>query len=216
MANTKANFLNFDNITSLKDGAYKQALATDKVENFAQYCLDTIKGFPEVLGEEVKEQLYDGYRLRFNEKNPAKVYAIVNDHYVLIDGSNPELNSSKEKVSIGCEYAFSFTQQQIGRMSKENPYLYEILTPLRKKVNTYCSNRLGDLKRQAKTILNRGKARDRSETLEFNERIESVFNDKKTGLVQKCINAKKRGDDTANVDKLKQAIKAFNTVWLKA
>jgi len=196
-------------ITSLKDGAYKQALANDRVESVAQYCLDNIKGFLDEVPTEAKTELYDGYRLRFNEKNPAKVYARVNDHYLLIDGSNPELNNAKEQVNIGVDYAFSFTQQQFGKMKTDNPYLYPIVKEIRDKVNTYCSNRLSDLKRQARAIVNRGKTRDRSATADFAQRIEDTFKD----LATKCKNAKARGDETANEEKLTQARIAFMVKW---
>jgi hypothetical protein len=200
-----------DTITSLKDGAYKQALAGDRVESIAQYCIVNIKGFPDEVPSEAKEQLYDGYRLRFNERNTASKYARVNDHYLLIDGSNPELNDAKEQVVIGVDYAFSFTQQQFGKMKTDNPYLYPIIKDIRDRCNTYCSNRLGDLKRQARVIVNRGKSKERGATSDFAQRITDVFED----LRVKCDNASKRGDETANKDKFAKAKLAFMTVWNK-
>ena len=101
-----------DQITSLKDGAYKQAVASDKMRGVARYVLTACKGFPDDVSDEVKEQLYDGYRLRFNETNPAKRYAVVNDHYLLIDGSNPDLEKEREIVNIGVDYCFAFSQQE--------------------------------------------------------------------------------------------------------
>ena len=200
-----------EQITSLKDGAYKQALANDRMRSVARYVLDQSKGFPEVVADEVKEQLYDGYRLRFNEVNKPQTYAVVNDHYLLIDGSNPALENEREKVVIGVDYCFAYSQQQYGKLKNENPYLHAIVKEWRDKVNTYCSNRLGDLKRQARTILNEGKTRERGATADFAKRLEDVFKD----LRLKCDNAQKRGDETADKAKFDIARNAFMTAWSK-
>ena len=200
-----------EQITSLKDGAYKQALANDRMRSVARYVIDQSKGFPETVADEVKEQLYDGYRLRFNEVNKPQTYAVVNDHYLLIDGSNPALENEKEKVIIGVDYCFAYSQQQYGKLKNENPYLHAIVKEWRDKVNTYCSNRLGDLKRQARTILNEGKQRERGATADFAKRLDEVFKD----LAVKCKNAKARGDETADEGKYATARNAFMTAWSK-
>jgi len=200
-----------EQITSLKDGAYKQALANDRMRSVARYVMEQSKGFPETVADEVKEQLYDGYRLRFNEVNKPQTYAVVNDHYLLIDGSNPALENEKEKVIIGVDYCFAYSQQQYGKLKNENPYLHAIVKEWRDKVNTYCSNRLGDLKRQARTILNEGKTRERGATADFAKRLEDVFKD----LRLKCDNAQKRGDETADKAKFDIARNAFMTAWSK-
>jgi hypothetical protein len=200
-----------DTITSFKDGAYKQALANDRMRGVARYVMEQCKAFPETVPDEVKAELYAGYQLRFNETNKPDRYAIVNDHYLLIDGSNPALEDEREKVVIGVDYAFSFTQQQYGKLKNENPYLHAIIKQWRDKVNTYCSNRLGDLKRQARTILNEGKQRERGATADFAHRLEDVFKD----LSTKCKNAKARGDETADEKKFALARTAFMTAWSK-
>lgn len=198
-------------ITSIKDGAYKQAVASDRMRTVAKYVLEHVKGFPETVPDEVKAQLYDGYRLRFNEVNPPKQYAVVNDHFVLIDGSNPDLEKEREKVNIGVDYAFSFTQQQFGKLKNENPYKHAIVKDVRDRVNTYCSNRLADLKRQARTIQNEGVKRERGATSDFAHRIADTFKD----LAVKCKNAKARGDETADDKRFEIARQAFMTAWSK-
>lgn len=200
-----------ESITSFKDGAYKQALANDRMRGVARYVLEQCKGFPDSVPDEVKAELYAGYQLRFNEVNKPDHYAIVNDHYLLIDGLNPALEDEREKVTIGVDYAFSFSQQQYGKLKNENPYLHAIIKQWRDKVNTYCSNRLGDLKRQARTILNEGKARERGATADFAHRIADVFED----LRVKCANAQKRGDETADSKKFALAKTAFMNAWSK-
>jgi hypothetical protein len=196
-------------ISSIKDGAYKQAVASDRMRSVAKFVLENSKGFPETVQDEVKEQLYDGYRLRFNEVNKPEQYAIINDHYVLVN--TPELAESREKVNIGVDYAFSFTQQQFGKMKNENPYLHAIIKSWRDKVNNYCSNRLADLKRQARAIQNEGKTRERGATADFAKRIQDVFSD----LADKCKNAQARGDETADSKRFATARTAFMTAWSK-
>jgi hypothetical protein len=200
-----------DQITSLKDGAYKQAVANDRMRSVARYVMEQSKGFPETVADEVKEQLYDGYRLRFNEVNKPQTYAVVNDHYLLIDGSNPALENEKEKVIIGVDYCFAYSQQQYGKLKNENPYLHAIVKEWRDKVNTYCSNRLGDLKRQARTILNENVKKERGATADFAKRLDEVFKD----LAVKCKNAKARGDETADEGRYATARQAFMTAWSK-
>jgi hypothetical protein len=200
-----------DQISSIKDGAYKQALANDRMRSVARFVMEKCKVFPESIPDEVKAELYSGYQLRFNEVNKPDRYAIVNDHYLLIDGSNPALEDEREKVVIGVEYAFSFTQQQYGKLKNENPYLHAIIKQWRDRVNTYCSNRLSDLKRQARTILNEGKQRERGATADFAHRINDIFTD----LAVKCKNAKARGDETADEKKFANARQAFMTAWSK-
>ena len=200
-----------DQITSLKDGAYKQAVANDRMRSVARYVMEQSKGFPETVADEVKEQLYDGYRLRFNEVNKPATYAVVNDHYLLIDGSNPALENEREKVVIGVDYCFAYSQQQYGKLKNENPYLHAIVKEWRDKVNTYCSNRLGDLKRQARTILNENVKKERGATADFAKRLDEVFKD----LAVKCKNAKARGDETADEGRYATARQAFMTAWSK-
>jgi hypothetical protein len=196
-------------ISSLKDGAYKQAVASDRMRSVARFVLEHSKGFPETVQDEVKEQLYDGYRLRFNEVNKPEQYAIINDHYVLVN--TPELAESREKINIGVEYAFSFTQQQFGKMKNDNPYLHAIIKSWRDKVNNYCSNRLADLKRQARAIQNEGKQRERGATADFSKRVTDVLAD----LAVKCKNAQARGDESADEKKFTLARNAFLTAWSK-
>ena len=211
----QASAVEFKSFTSIKDSAYNQALASDKMRGVARYVMTQCPSFPDQIPDEIKAELNEGYRLRFNESNPPKTYVVVNDHYILVDGSNPDLEKEKEKVIIGVDYAcVSFTQQQYGKLKNENPYLHAIIKEWRDKTNVYCSNRLGDLKRQAKTILNEGKTRERSATLDFAHRVAEIFKGDQ-GLVVKCKNAKARGDDTADEKKLSLAINAFMVQWNK-
>ena len=200
--------MNTTNIHSLKDCAYQQAVTNDATRSQAQYALDHIAGFPESVPDECKAQLYDGYRQRFGENNPVKVYAVVDGNYVL---ANDEMLANKkvEKIKVGVDFAFSYSQQQFGQLKNEQAQLYALIKDVRDKTSKYCSNRLRDLKSQAKRIINEGVTRERGATLNFAERVKAVIDD----LRVKCKNASARGDETANEKALKDAIIAFNTKW---
>ena len=211
MANTKATVLN---ITSLKDGAYKQATANDTVRTVARYAINNIVGFPEDIPKESLEQLNEGYLLRFNENNPAITYAVINDHFITYDDS---LHKDCEKRIIGEDYVMSFSGQAFGALKESEPYLHELLVPLRKKIQTYCSNRINDLKREGKKIVKESDpaSNTRSSIKSFNEVVDEVFNGK-TGLFARCKTANKQRSDTeADEAKLKLAYKSFMTVWNK-
>ena len=200
--------MNTQTILSIKDCGYKQAVTGDVFRNQAKYAIEHIVGFPESVPEEAKTQLFEGYRLRLNENNPPSVYAVVDGNYVL---ATPEMEANKklEKIKVGIDYAYSFSQQQFGQLKNEQPQLHALIKAVRDKTNKYCSNRLADLKRQARSILNEGKVRDRSATLSFGERVLAVLED----LQAKCKTANARGDETANEQAFKQAKIAFMTKW---
>jgi hypothetical protein len=200
--------MNTQTILSVKDLGYKQAVTGDTFRSQAQYALENIVGFPESVPEEAKTQLFDGYRLRLNENSPAEVYAVIDGNYVKAT-EEMVANKKVEKIKVGVDFAFSFSQQQFGQLKNEQPQLHALIKAWRDKVNKYCSNRLNDLKRQARTIQNEGKQRERSATLSFGERILAVLED----LQVKCKNAQARGDETANEAVFKQAKIAFMTKW---
>ena len=91
---------------SLKDGAFQQAGAAQTLESFARFTLAKIAGFPKDVPAEAKDELYDGYRMKFDAINPAVTYAVINDHYVLATEEH-KANKSVEKVEIGVAHAFS-------------------------------------------------------------------------------------------------------------
>jgi hypothetical protein len=192
----------------MKDCGYKQAVTGDVFRNQAKYVMEHVAGFPEVIPDEAKTQLFEGYRLRLNENSPPVTYAVVDGNYVL---ATDEMIANKklEKIKVGIDYAYSFSQQQFGQLKNESPQLHALIKDVRDKTNKYCSNRLADLKRQARTILNEGKQRERSATVTFGERVITVLDD----LKAKCKTANARGDETANEKALRDACVAFLTKW---
>ena len=192
-------------ITSLKDLGYQQAGTGDSLDNQAEYALAHIAGFPEDIPSEAREMLYEGYRLRHNEKHPAKVYAVVNDHYIL---ATPEQikNAKVEKIEIGVAYAFAYSSQEFGKLKNTNPALHGIVKVIRDDVADYCSNRLGDLRRACKRILAKrnGNTTPRT-TLDFAQSMLNAFE-----AQEKSVKVKQaKGDTTANSAKYALAVKSF-------
>jgi len=189
--------------SSTKDFGYQQAMTGDKLVDQARYALDNFVGFPETIPADTKSELFAGYQLRFGENNPAKVYAIVNDHYVLATEEQMK-NKKVEKVEIGVAYAYSYSSQEFGKLANTNPALHALVKTIRDKASTYCSNKLGDLKREAKKILNAGKTSTRT-TLDFAQSMGKVFE-----AQEKSVKVKQdRGDSTAKALNYKMAVDAF-------
>ena len=198
-------------ISSIRDLGYKQAKHSEGATAQAQYAIDNMAGFPETeITPENKAQLFDGYRLRFSENNPGTMYAIVNGNYVTATDDHMA-NKSVEKILIDVGYAFSLASHEFGKLKNENHALHGLIKIVRDKAGTYCSNRLGDLIREAKRIKNAGKERARAATVDFSERVTKALED----LGDKCKLASLRGDETADAARYKAARIAFLVVWAK-
>jgi hypothetical protein len=195
--------------SSLKDLGYQQAKTGDTLAGQAQHAIDNIVGFPADIPSEAKDALYEGYRMRYSETHPATVYAVVNDHYVL---ASPEQVSNKkvEKIEVGVAFAFSYSSQEFGKLANTNPALHGLIKVVRTDTATYCSNRLGDLKRAASKLIAKDNKTQRA-TLDFAESMTKAFESQ-----EKSVKVKQgRGDTTANEAKFKLAVKAFWTTYNK-
>lgn len=204
----KANPATTVAFTSLKDSAFQQAGAAQTLESVAQYALDNIVGFPKDIPAEQKDELYAGYRMKFEHLNAPRMFAVINDHYVVATDEHKE-NKSVEKIELGVAYAFSYSSQEFGKLANTKPALHALMKDIRDKCNTYCSNRLGDLKRKANEILKRGQPRERTANKNFDEFITATL----TTMKDRCISAKSRGDTTADSDRLALALGAFTAKW---
>ena len=196
-------------ISSLKDLGYQQAKTGDSLETQAKVALDNIKGFPDDVPSEAKDALYDGYRMRYSERKPAVMYAVINDHYVI---ATPEQVQNKkiEKIEIGVAYAFAYSSQEFGKLKNTNPALHGIIKVIRDDVADYCSNRLGDLKRASKKLIAKKDGTTRT-TLDFAQSMLKAFE-----AQEKSVKVKQaKGDTTANSAKFALAVKAFWTTYNK-
>ena len=195
--------------TSLKDLGYQQAGNFEKSLSMAQYALDNIVGFPADVPTEAKDSLYEGYRMKFNELQPAKVFAVINDHYVLATQEHIEAKAV-EKIEVGVAYAYSFSSQEFGKLANTNPALHSLIKAVREKCSTYCSNRLSDLKRAATTILNKDKTRERTANKDFSEFVDAWF---KVTAPDRLKSASARGDSSADTTRFNAAKVAFMVKW---
>lgn len=208
-ASVKSTSVATVSFTSLKDLGYQQAGNFEKSISMAQHALDNIAGFPEDIPSEAKDELYEGYRMKFNELNPATVYAVVNDHYVKATAEHIAAKNV-EKIEIGVAYAYSYSSQEFGKLANTRPALHALIKVIREKCSTYCSNRLGDLKRAAKNILNKDRQRERTANKDFAEFVMAWMND---AAPTRLKSANNRGDSTANTKKFNEAKVAFMTKW---
>ena len=198
-----------NSFASFKDGAFQQAGADSTLESFAHYAIEKCAGFPKELPSEVKDELYDGYRMRFDHLFPKKTYAVIDGHYVRATPEHMDA-LNVEKIEIGVAYAYSYTSQEFGKLAQTRPALHGLVKMIREKSSTYCSNRLNDLKRRANTILNEGKERTRTANKNFEEFVEEWFKDTAPTRLK---GAKARGDTTANDKKFNDAKVAFMVKW---
>jgi hypothetical protein len=196
-------------ISSLKDLGYQQAKTGDSLETQAQFALENITGFPEDVPSEARESLYEGYRMRYSERKPAVMYAVINDHYVVATPEQVE-NKKIEKIEIGVAYAFAYSSQEFGKLKNTNPALHGIIKLVRDDVADYSSNRLGDLRRAAKRLIAKKDGASRT-TLDFAQSMLKAFE-----AQEKSVKVKQaKGDTTANSAKFALAVKSFWTTYNK-
>jgi hypothetical protein len=224
-ANTSAsaiqtNSVELDSFVSLRDLGYKQARVSGILESQAKYAMDKIPNFPlEKMEKKYRDELSQGYQLRYSEMYPNTEYAIIDGNYLPVSELSEESKDAKlERVTIGIDYIMSFSTQQWGsfRTSKD-PQLAKLwvrFNPRRIAFSDYCTRRIGDLVTKAKSLIaeSEGKSRDRTATKAFGDYVSESFETFKT----RCKTAHiQRGDVTANTKLLDEAIAAFNAVWLK-
>jgi len=207
-ASTAANAVSFK---SLKDSAYRQASATQTIESVARYCLDTVAGFPETISPEAKDELYNGYRMKFNELNPAQIYAVLDGVYANVEQLSEAPTDKTERVIVGVEFAYSFTNQEFGKLKDENPQLHSLIKTVRDKCSTYCSNRLGDLKRTAKKLTNDGKERERVANKTFDEFVDDWLKNVAPTRLRNAVS--RRNNSDLDVKRFNEAVVAFRTIW---
>jgi hypothetical protein len=147
--------------------------------------------------------------MKFDALQPATMYAVIGGHYVLATQDHVTAKTV-EKVEIGVAYAYSYSAQEFGKLANTNPALHALVKGIREKCSTYCSNRLGDLKRAATKLLNEGKERQRGVNKDFYEFVEAWFKDTAPDRLK---SAKNRGDMSADDKKFNEAKVAFMVKW---
>jgi len=189
--------------TSIADLGYKQALTSDTLSTQAKWALENITGFPDDITLEGKAELYTGYQKRFSENNPPVMYAVINGHYVKASPEHIE-NKAVEKIAVGFDFAYSLTSQDFGKLKNTEPEKHAVIAKVRGDVQTYCSNKLGDLKRAANKLVNGKNGKTRT-TIDFTVSVKTAFD-----ALEKSVKVKQgKGDTTANQLKFRMAIDAF-------
>ena len=195
-------------IHSLRDAGYHQAKASDFKTTVTKYVMETVPNFPDSFPDDVKSELVEGYRLRYNENNPPIEYAVIDGKYLKVQDL-AEIPKGIERVNIGVDVAYSYTQQQFGRLKDDNPALHAVIKVWRDSCGGYANNRIRELVNEAKRILKGDKPKARSAVKGFNERVIETL-DK---LADNCKTAQSRGDESANLALYTKAKTAFLAVW---
>jgi hypothetical protein len=202
-------------ITSLTDLGYRQGATRDALQNQARYAIDNIVGFPEEIDDTSKEKLEKGYMLRYNDNYPAKTYGIVDGNYLDFANLDKDAQSKiKEKVEIGVDVVFSYTQQEYGKLKSTDPAKYAAFKPWREAFIDYRSGCLNDLKAAARKLLKKKDGTERAANLDFAEYIYRKEGTETKGILEDMLTASKRKDATADMDRLQKSIAAFKTAWL--
>ena len=205
-------------ITSLTDLGYRQGATRDALQNQARYAIDNIVGFPEEIDDTSKGLLEKGYMMRYNDNNPPKTYGIVDGNYLDFATLDKDAQSKiKEKVEIGVDVVFSYTQQEYGKLKSTDPAKYAAFKPWREGFTNYKSGCLSDLKAMARKLLKKADGSTRTANLDFAEYIERKEGTDTKGILEdmltRCRTASKRKDATADTDRLIKSIAAFRAVW---
>jgi hypothetical protein len=201
--------------TSLQDAGYQQAGAYQTTESVAKYVVSQDASFPTEVASEVKDALYGGYKMKFAQLFEPVVYAVVNDHYVR---ATPEHMKSDniEKIKISVDHAYSYSQQEFGKLKNTRPALHTLIGEVRDKTSTYCSNRMGELKRVAIRLQKEARGEEgktRTANKNFEEFVDDWFKDVAESRLK---TAKSRGDTTADAKRFTNAKIAFMTKWRHA
>lgn len=217
----QGNVVNTNVPQNLADLGYRHGGALHTVKQLAVWALDGgVKGFPDNISDDDITEIRSGYKRKHSELNPPTQYCIVEGQYLKVSDmklQGIEFPKKPEIVNIGVDYAFSFTQQQAGKLKEtHNPILHKIVAEIRTACNKYESTTLGKLIAEGKKIVKerKGIKTERKGNLSFNEYLyndKGVFDTMRT----RCKNAKAKGDEFADLAKLDKAIIAFNVVFKK-
>ena len=200
---------------SISDGAYQQAKLHGTTRSLVKSLMAMIPGLgfnTDAISDDIRAELRKGYALRWHEENPTRYYVAADGNWVQCESEEKMLSHKKaDKFTLDVHTAFAYTQQAFGALKSEEPLKHSLIKETRDKFNKYVSNRIADLSRDAKKIYNEenGIARERAATALFIDWLTAPEKGALSVMRQRCINAKAKGDETADVAKLDKAIAAF-------
>lgn len=200
---------------SITDGAYQQAKLHGTTRSIIASLMDMIPGLghsDDAVTDEVRAELRKGYALRWHEENPSAYYVAVDGNWVKCETEEKMLSNKKaDKFILDVHTAFAYTQQAFGALKNEEPLKHSLIKETRDKFNKYVSNRVGDLNREAKKLYKErnGIEATRAPVALFYDWLTAPEKGMLSVIRQRCINAKAKGDETADLAKLDKAIASF-------
>lgn len=204
-------------VKGISDGGYEQARLHGFTRSLIQSMMSLIPGLgfsDDAITDEVKTELRKGYALRWNEENPTRYFVAADNNWVECKTEAEMMSHKKaDKFILNVHTAFAYTQQAFGALKTEEPLKHSLVKETRDKFNKYVSNRVKDLVNQSKKIYNEinGIERTRTPVALFTDWLMTGDKSALSVMRQRCINAKAKGDETADIAKLDKAIAAFKT-----
>lgn len=208
-------------VSSISDGGYQQAKLHGTSRSLVKSLMNMIPGLgfnDDAITDDIKTELKKGYATRWNEENPAEYYVAADGNWVKCASEDEMMSHKKaDKFVLDVHTAFAYTQQAFGALKSEEPAKHGLVKQVRDKFNKYVSNRIGDLKRDARKIYNEENniQRERAPTALFMDWLTAPEKGALSTIRQRCINAKAKGDETADVAKLDKALAAFKAALTK-
>ena len=203
-------------VANLQDLAMQHASALGKVKSLAIWALDHVQGFPEKVSEADVAEIRLGYQHKYSLDNPAIDYVVVEGNHMKVSDcvmQGIEIPKNAERVSYGVDYAFSFNQNEAGRLKDtHSEFIYNLVKGIRGACNKYTSNTYNKLVAEGivQDKLRKGIKTERKPNLDF---MDWIFSDK--GPIEtmklRAKNAQAKKLITADdVKKVNNAIIAFN------
>lgn len=198
---------------SIKNLGYSFASNRDAGRKIAREVYGQFPNFHESVDDEVKDELYSAFALRYQENNPNAdaTYLLKDKQYILMPEGH-KVTKSDITFHLTVSTAMAESAQKFGSMRTSNPALHALIKPLRDAVSKYQSNTLKALQRAVREIANEGVERSRGATKSFDDKVKSTLFDWKKAVKS----AKARGDETANEKLLADATLAFLAIWNNA
>jgi hypothetical protein len=216
MAKTNSPAVTFTpTVVSISDGGYQQAKAQANSQSIVRQLMGLIPGLGSVddpYTDEIKDELRKGYAKSWHELNPSRYFVSADGNWVECESEQKMLSHAKaDKFVLDVHVAFNYSQQAFGALKNEEPAKHDLIGQIRTKFNKYVSNRLRDLKNDAKKIFreDNGIKNDRAPTALFYEWLTAPDKGALALIRQRCINAKAKGDETADLAKLDKALASF-------
>ena len=192
-------------ITSFKTAGYQTALNNERGATVARFVITNCPTFLDAKGipDEIRDELKDGFALRFQELKPAVMYTA--DWIPAKDGKNGMHN-------VTLAYCLSYTQQAFGAI--DDPVKKGIIKNIRDDFSTYVSNRISDIKKAIRDLDKTSKPK--IPPAEFYDYMSNTEKGVWVNVKARRKTAESRGDTTAPTElALRMAIDAFNDALAK-